>query len=112
RECWSPARSSPRVRLVCCSVASDEPVGPEILCRRAGARRRVCTRSGAGRREVSAVTEPVGEQPEPVGEQPEHGAQPAEPTPQQRAERARRADKATRGALAGILGLEAFVVLL
>lgn len=34
------------------------------------------------------------------------------PTPEQRAERARRADRATRGALAGILGLEAFVVLL
>ena len=35
-----------------------------------------------------------------------------QPTPEQYAERARRADKATRGALAGILGLEAVVVLL
>ncbi len=34
------------------------------------------------------------------------------PTPEQYAERARRANKATRGALAGILGLEAVVVLL
>ncbi|MBN9618392.1 MAG: DUF4233 domain-containing protein, partial [Actinobacteria bacterium] len=37
---------------------------------------------------------------------------PAEPTPEQYAERARRANKATRGALAGVLGLEALVVLL
>ena len=35
-----------------------------------------------------------------------------EPTAEQLAERARRADKATKGALAGILGLEAIVVLL
>lgn len=35
-----------------------------------------------------------------------------EPTPEQIAERAKRADKATRGGLAGILGLEAVVVLL
>lgn len=35
-----------------------------------------------------------------------------EPSPEQLAERARRADKATKGALAGILGLEALVVLL
>lgn len=35
-----------------------------------------------------------------------------EPAPEQIAERARRADKATRSALAGILGLEALVVLL
>jgi hypothetical protein len=35
-----------------------------------------------------------------------------EPTPEQFAERARRANKATRGALAGILGLEAVIVLL
>lgn len=35
-----------------------------------------------------------------------------EPTPEQFAERARRANKATRGALAGVLGLEAVVVLL
>jgi hypothetical protein len=34
------------------------------------------------------------------------------PTPQQVAERARRADKATRGALAGVLGLEALIALL
>jgi len=37
---------------------------------------------------------------------------PAEPTPEQRAERARNADRATRRALAAILGLEAVVVLL
>jgi hypothetical protein len=37
---------------------------------------------------------------------------PVEPTPEQYAERARRANKATRGAMAGILGLEALVVLL
>jgi Protein of unknown function (DUF4233) len=36
----------------------------------------------------------------------------SEPTPEQYAERARRANKATRGALAGVLGLEALVVLL
>jgi len=36
----------------------------------------------------------------------------SEPTPEQVAERAARADKATRGALAGILGLEALVTLL
>ena len=35
-----------------------------------------------------------------------------EPTPEQIAERARLADKATRNALAGVLGLEAMVVLL
>ncbi|HKC28933.1 MAG TPA: DUF4233 domain-containing protein [Jatrophihabitans sp.] len=35
-----------------------------------------------------------------------------EPTPEQYAERARRADRASRGALAGVLGLEAVVVLL
>ena len=34
-----------------------------------------------------------------------------EPTPEQFAERARRANKATRGALAGVLGLEAVVLL-
>ena len=47
---------------------------------------------------------------------PAQGEQMAEehqqPTPEQYAERARRADKATRRALAGILGLEALVVLL
>ena len=36
----------------------------------------------------------------------------AEPTPEQYAERGRRADRATRGALAGILCLEALVALL
>ena len=35
-----------------------------------------------------------------------------EPTPEQIAERARRADRATRGGLAGILALEAVIVLL
>jgi hypothetical protein len=43
----------------------------------------------------------------------EHGAdEHAEPTPEQIEERARNADKATRRALAAILGLEALVVLL
>jgi uncharacterized membrane protein len=37
---------------------------------------------------------------------------PAQPTPEQIAERARRADRATRAGLAGILGLEAVIVLL
>ena len=37
---------------------------------------------------------------------------PGQPTPEQYAARARRANKATRGALAGVLGLEAVVVLL
>lgn len=40
------------------------------------------------------------------------GSELGEPTPEQYAERARRANKATRGALAGVLGLEAVVVLL
>jgi hypothetical protein len=39
-------------------------------------------------------------------------AQPAHPTPEQFAARARRADRATKGALAGVLGLEAVIVLL
>lgn len=42
----------------------------------------------------------------------ENETRPAEPTPEQYAERARRADKATRSALAGVLGLEAVVALL
>lgn len=42
----------------------------------------------------------------------EKSPQAQDPTPEQYAERARRADKATRGALAAILGLEALVVLL
>ncbi len=37
---------------------------------------------------------------------------PEEPTPEQYAERALRANRASRGALAGVLGLEAVVVLL
>jgi hypothetical protein len=36
----------------------------------------------------------------------------AEPTPEQYAARARKADKATRGAMAAVLGLEALVMLL
>jgi hypothetical protein len=39
-------------------------------------------------------------------------SEPAEPTPEQYAERARRADKATRSVLAALLGLEALVTLL
>lgn len=38
--------------------------------------------------------------------------QDGEPTPEQLAERSRRADRATRGAMAGVLGLEAVVTLL
>jgi hypothetical protein len=38
--------------------------------------------------------------------------EPAEPTPEQYAERARRADKASRSVLAAVLGLEALVTLL
>ncbi|HJQ42033.1 MAG TPA: DUF4233 domain-containing protein [Jatrophihabitantaceae bacterium] len=41
-----------------------------------------------------------------------HDSSHDEPTPEQVAERAKRADKATRSALAGVLGLEAVVVLL
>jgi hypothetical protein len=37
---------------------------------------------------------------------------PPEPSEEQRAERVRKADSSTRGALAGVLGLEALVVLL
>jgi hypothetical protein len=37
---------------------------------------------------------------------------PERPTPEQYAERARRADRASRGALAGVLAIEALVVLL
>lgn len=49
------------------------------------------------------MSEPTGE---PVSEAP------AAPTPEQYAERACKANKATRGALAGVLGLEALVILL
>jgi hypothetical protein len=48
---------------------------------------------------------------DPTESQPTE-SQPTEPTPEQYAERARRANKASRGALAGVLGLEALVVLL
>ena len=41
-----------------------------------------------------------------------HSESVAEPTPEQYAARARRADRASRGALAGVLGLEAVVALL
>ena len=56
---------------------------------------------------IQPAAEPPEEQHEPDGSDA-----PAEPTPEQYAERARRADKASRGALAGVLGLEAVVVLL
>lgn len=50
---------------------------------------------------------------EPTGEPGTDAQVPyQEPTPEQLAERAARANKATRGALAGILGLEAVVTLL
>lgn len=44
--------------------------------------------------------------------QPSEPSEPTEPTAEELAERRRRADRATRGALAGVLGLEAVVVLL
>jgi hypothetical protein len=47
------------------------------------------------------MTEPTPAEPTPAG-----------PTPEELAWRRQRADKATRGALAGILGLEAVIVLL
>ncbi|MDT4916063.1 MAG: hypothetical protein QOH89_763 [Pseudonocardiales bacterium] len=56
-------------------------------------------------------------EPAPDAPSAEHSAQPtaehsAQPTAEQYAERARRADKASRGALAAVLALEALVVLL
>jgi hypothetical protein len=51
----------------------------------------------------------VSELDEPAGDDAD---QPEQPTPEQYAERARRANKATRGALAGVLALEALIVLL
>jgi hypothetical protein len=54
-----------------------------------------------------AAEEPA---PEPVDERAPESDD--EPTPEQYAERARRADKASRSALAAVLGLEALVVLL
>ena len=73
---------------------------------RVGLRRRRGPPAAGRRRGVSPdelnVEGGLGEGPEEV----------FEPTPEQLAERARRADKATKGALAGILGLEAIVVLL
>jgi hypothetical protein len=58
------------------------------------------------------VTDPAGQPSEPAGRPSEAAGEPSQPTPEQYAERARRADKASRGALAGVLGLEALVVLL
>ncbi|HEU5006949.1 MAG TPA: DUF4233 domain-containing protein [Jatrophihabitantaceae bacterium] len=58
------------------------------------------------------MSEPTGE-PVPDAQEPYQEPAPyQEPTPEQLAERAARANKATRGALAGILGLEAVVTLL
>lgn len=54
---------------------------------------------------------PQPAEPEQPAE-PDQPTGPQAPTPEQIAERAARADKATRGALAGVLGLEALVVLL
>jgi hypothetical protein len=48
------------------------------------------------------MTEPSYDDGPPAGE----------PTPEQYAERARKADKASRGAMAGVLALEAIVILL
>jgi hypothetical protein len=53
------------------------------------------------------MTEPGVPDPDQLDPQPG-----AEPTPEQYAERAQRADKASRGVLAGVLALEAVVVLL
>lgn len=53
------------------------------------------------------MTEPNGIEPNETGHAPL-----TEPTAEQLAERAIRANKATRGALAGVLGLEALVLLL
>lgn len=59
---------------------------------------------------MTVSPEPTGATPpEPTPAEP---TPPAEPTAEQIAERARQADKATRRALAGVLGLEAIVVLL
>jgi len=60
------------------------------------------------------VSEPTGEPgAQEPSRQPYREPEPyQEPTPEQLAERAVRANKATRGALAGILGLEAVVTLL
>jgi hypothetical protein len=63
------------------------------------------------------MTEPDHPSDEPTGadlnaESDEGPPQPERPTPEQYAARARRADKATKGALAGVLGLEAVIVLL
>jgi len=60
------------------------------------------------------VSEPTGEPgAQEPSRQPYQEPEPyQEPTPEQLAERAVRANKATRGALAGILGLEAVVTLL
>lgn len=57
------------------------------------------------------MTQPAPERPEQEDGLDQADA-PGEPTPEQYAERARRADKASRGALAGVLGLQAVVVLL
>ena len=53
----------------------------------------------------------MSDAPEPTPREPT-APERSEPTAEQIAERARRADKATRGGLAGILGLEAVIVLL
>ena len=57
------------------------------------------------------MTDGPGEE-ETSGRSAPEEATPAEPTPEQYAARARRADRASRGALAGVLGLEAVVALL
>lgn len=54
----------------------------------------------------------MSEQPGSGGDGAEPDEQPLQPTPEQYAARARRANKATRGALAGVLALEALIVLL
>ncbi len=54
------------------------------------------------------TTPPAAPEPDPAPA----AEPPPEPTEEQLAERAARADRATRGALAAILGLEAFVALL
>jgi hypothetical protein len=54
----------------------------------------------------------VNDRSDPAASDQSAAEPPVAPTPEQIAERARRADKATRSALAGVLGLEALVVLL
>ncbi len=66
----------------------------------------------AGRSEPAGPPDPSDPSVPDVEPDADAEPEPFVPTPEQIAERARRANKATRGALAGILGLEAVIVLL